>query len=210
VGAADATAGGSGAGGNGMAGVGAAGAGRRGASWLAMGGPGVGRPGAGCPGADRPGAGCPGADRPGASWLSGGAGALEAGGLNTAGRGAGCRGACGLGSDSLGSGQLDGERRITGAETVGGWAGGGAAAAACRPGTRLERKSKPQDSQNWPDRAVPQFGHGSLCRSGWADGGAGGRVGPDDGAVSGQGAGARVDSTIRIPHVSQKSVLPDS
>jgi hypothetical protein len=33
-------------------------------------------------------------------------------------------------------------------------------------GARPELKSKPQASQNWPDRAVPQFGHGSLGRSG--------------------------------------------
>jgi hypothetical protein len=71
-------------------------------------------------------------------------------------------------------------------------------------------KLKPQSSQNWPDRPVPQLGHGSFSRSGWAGGGTGGRVGPDAGAASGQGAGAGTDSRIRIPHVSQKSVLSDS
>ncbi|HMH90801.1 MAG TPA: hypothetical protein VK586_06905, partial [Streptosporangiaceae bacterium] len=93
---------------------------------------------------------------------------------------------------------------------VGGWGGGGAAGPACRPAARLVRKSKPQDSQNWPDRALPQPGHGSVSGSGWAGGGTGGRVAPDDGPVSGQGAGTGIDSRIRIPHVSQKSVLSDS
>jgi hypothetical protein len=101
---------------------------------------------------------------PKTGWL--GAGGLDAGGPEAGRPGAGWRGVGWLGSDSLDSGQLDGERRITGADTVGGWADGGAAAATCRPGKRLERRSKPQDSQNWPDRAVPQFGHGSLGRSG--------------------------------------------
>jgi hypothetical protein len=99
---------------------------------------------------------------------------------------------------------------MTGVVSVGGWGAGGAAAPACRPATRLVRKSKPQDSQNWPDRAVPQVGHGSLSRSGWAGAGPGGRVGPDDGAISGQGAGVGTVSRIRIPQVSQKSVLSDS
>ena len=96
---------------------------------------------------------------------------------------------------------------------MGGWGAGGAGAAACRPGTRPERKSKPQDSQNCPARAVPQFGQGSIGRSGWPDGGtgaSGGRAGRGDGAVSGQGAGSGVDPAMRIPHVSQKSVLVDS
>ena len=99
---------------------------------------------------------------------------------------------------------------MTGVGMVGGWGAGGAGGPACRSATRLARKSKPQDSQNWPDRGAPQVGHGSLSRSGWAAGGPGGRVGPDDGAVSGQGAGAGMDSRIRIPHVSQKSVLSDA
>ena len=128
-----------------------------------------------------------------------GSGGLKAHGL----------GASGLGSVVLGSGQLDGERRVTGVGWVGGWGAGGSAASAPRP----VRRSRPQDSQNWPDRAVPQPGHGS-CRRGrtgrMAAGGAGGRECPDDGAASGHGAGAGIDSRIRIPHVSQKSVLSDS
>jgi hypothetical protein len=98
---------------------------------------------------------------------------------------------------------------MTGVGSVGAWAVGGAAAPVCRSASGLVRNSKPQDSQNWPERADPQVGHGSLSGSGWA-GGTGGRVGPDDGADSGQGAGAGIDSRIRIPHVSQKSVLSDS
>jgi hypothetical protein len=75
---------------------------------------------------------------------------------------------------------------------------------------QLARKSKPQDSQNWPDRVIPHFGHGSAGGSGSADGGAGGRASPDDGAVSGHGAGGMgSEPAIRIPQVSQKSVLVD-
>jgi hypothetical protein len=161
---------------------------------------------------DWPGAGSGrrGSGRLNTDWPGAGSGWRGSGRLKTGGPGAGWLGGVGLGSDLIGSGQLDGERPMTGVGSVGGWGAGGAAAPACRSATRLARKSKPQDSQNWPDRAVPQVGHGSLSRSGWAGGGPGGRAGPDAGAVSGQGAGAGTDSRIRIPHVSQKSVLSDS
>jgi hypothetical protein len=141
--------------------------------------------------------------------LGAGSGWRGSGRLNTDGPGAGWLGGGELNSDLLGSGQLDGERPMTGVGSVGGWRVGGAAPA-CRSATRLVRKSRPQDSQNWPDRAVPQVGHGSFSWSGVPVGGPGGRAGPADGAVSGQGAGAGTDSRIRIPHVSQKSVLSDS
>jgi hypothetical protein len=48
---------------------------------------------------------------------------------------------------------------MTGAEMVGApWMAAGAG--------RPELKSKPHASQNWPERPVPQFGHG--CASGGA------------------------------------------
>jgi hypothetical protein len=135
---------------------------------------------------------------------------MNDGGLDSGWLGAGGVGAGGVGSDPLGSGQLDGERGMTGVGRAGGRGAGGAAAGAARSGAPLVAKLKPQSSQNWPDRAVPQLGHGSLSRSDWAGGDTGGRVAPGDGAASGQGAGAGIDSRIRIPHVSQKSVLSDS
>jgi hypothetical protein len=77
-------------------------------------------------------------------------------------------------------------------------------AGAGRLGARPELKSKPQASQNWPDRPVPQFGHG--CEPGGAYSGAvpadvappGGPAGP-----GGRAAAAGADVPIRIPHVSQ-------
>jgi hypothetical protein len=69
------------------------------------------------------------------------------------------------------------------------------------PGARPELKSKPQASQNWPDRPVPQFGHGCAADSG---------VVPADVAPPGApawpggwAAAAGADPPIRIPHVSQ-------
>ena len=84
------------------------------------------------------------------------------------------------------------------------------------PGARPELKSKPQASQNCPDRPVPQFGHG--CAPGGADSGAvpadlawpGGPAWPGDLAWPGDPAwpggwavAADGDAPIRIPHVSQ-------
>jgi hypothetical protein len=71
-------------------------------------------------------------------------------------------------------------------------------------GARPEVKSKPHASQNWPDRPVPQFGHG--CEPGGASSGAvPAGVTPPGGAAwpGGWAAAAGADVPIRIPHVSQ-------
>jgi hypothetical protein len=74
---------------------------------------------------------------------------------------------------------------MTGAEIVG---APGIGAGTGRPGARPVRKSKPQASQNWPDRPVPQLGHGSA---GWPV--------PPDVVAAGVGAAP----PIRRPQVSQ-------
>ena len=67
-------------------------------------------------------------------------------------------------------------------------------------GPRPELKSKPQASQNWPERPVPQFGHD--CAPGGADSGAvPADVTPPGGPDGAAAAGAGVP--IRIPQVSQ-------
>jgi hypothetical protein len=92
---------------------------------------------------------------------------------------------------------LEPRRRITGAEIVAApWMGAGLL------GARPELKSKPQASQNCPDRSVPQFGHGSA--PGGAGGGADpGGVAPSGGAAGPGGRAAATNPVIRIPHVSQ-------
>jgi hypothetical protein len=72
-------------------------------------------------------------------------------------------------------------------------------------------KSNPHTSQNFPLRAVPHCGHGSAG-SGWPTGlavtaGLAVTVGPAGPAVRAVPGGA---PSIRIPHVSQKSVAADS
>jgi hypothetical protein len=176
------------------------------AGWLAAGGLGAGALGV----SGRGGAGLAGG-RLKIDWPGAGSGRRGAYGLNTGWVGVGALGVrppgggCGVvGSDSAASGQLDGERPVTRGDMAGGWPGRGSAE------RWPARRSKPQASQNWPDlAAVPHFGHDSLSEPD----GAGGRGIPDDGVVAsgqGAGAGAGVDPMIRIPHVSQKSVLADS
>jgi|HubBroStandDraft_5_1064220.scaffolds.fasta_scaffold636348_1 hypothetical protein len=73
---------------------------------------------------------------------------------------------------------------------------GGTPGALCPAGAL---KLKPQTSQNCPDRAVPQLGHDCPAAAAWAG----------CAAVPGGGT-AEAGLPIRIPHVSQKSVLADS
>jgi hypothetical protein len=107
------------------------------------------------------------------------------------GPGAGELGAGWLGAGWLESGWLEPRRRITGAEMVGSlWMGAGLL------GARPELKSKPHASQNWPDRSVPQFGHGCAAPGAVAPPGVPGWPGEWP-------AAAGTDPPIRIPHVSQ-------
>jgi hypothetical protein len=88
---------------------------------------------------------------------------------------------------------LEPRRRITGAEIVAApWMGAGLL------GARPELKSKPQASQNCPDRSVPQFGHGS------APGGAGG--GADPGGVAPSGGAGRLVTGWAGGHVRPSSL----
>jgi hypothetical protein len=106
------------------------------------------------------------------------------------GPGAGEPGAGWLDAGWLGVGWLEPRRRITGAEMVGSlWMGAGLL------GARPELKSKPQASQNWPDRPVPQFGQGCAAP--------GDEAPPAVPAWSGGWVAAGADAPIRIPHVSQ-------
>ena len=69
-------------------------------------------------------------------------------------------------------------------------------------GARPELKSKPHASQNWPDRPVPQFGHGSEP-GGACSGAVPAGVTPPGGDAGPGGWAAGAGVPIRIPHVSQ-------
>jgi hypothetical protein len=77
-------------------------------------------------------------------------------------------------------------------------------AAAGLLGARPELKSKPHASQNWPDRPVPQFGHGSEPGGACSGAVPAGGIPPGGAACPGAwAAAAGAGVPIRIPHVSQ-------